>query len=175
MQVRRTANISRRPQGPAGFTLAEALLASVVMAIVAGFALTPIIAAEQNRMAADRLKHAVALGQGLMDEVLARPSVAPGLADNGIGPAPGETSRKAFQTVDAFAGYSESGTGALDYEQSPIGSEETTGLWRSVSVQYVSYPGQQAADTNGLMLVRVTVYDGSAAIVNLARLVNREG
>jgi len=164
----------RHRQGPAGFTLAEALIASVVMAIVAAYALMPVLAAEQNRLAADRLKTAVQAGQAMMDEVLARPVQATGLADNGLGPAPGETSRKSFQTVDAFAGYSETAGQVLGFDQTAAPQKELSGLSRSVSVQYVTYPGQWGTDSTGLLLVKVTVLDGSSPVVQLSRVVARE-
>src|SRR5262249_34664162 len=106
-----------RIRGVDGFTLVEALIASLVLAIVTAACALPLVAAAQQTQEADRLKYAVELGQALMDEIMARPVMDSRVNDTVPGPSEIETSRKAFLNVDAFNGFTEFGSAApIDYE-----------------------------------------------------------
>jgi prepilin-type N-terminal cleavage/methylation domain-containing protein len=162
-------------RGRRGFTLAEVLLASTILAIVSAAATLPILAGEQYRQEADRLKHASELGRALMDEILARPVQSTQVPDTLLGPSAIETSREKFLNVDAFAGYSESDGVLRNHALGVINAADVSGMWRSVTVQYATYPGQMAGDTTGLLLVRVNVLKGNVTLASFSRLVAREG
>lgn len=168
-------NLSRR-RGPGlgGFTLAEALVASLVMAIVAASATLPLVAGEQQRQEADKLKYAVQIGQALMAEVLARPLATAAVADKVLGPSGLETSRKAYLNVDAFHGYQESDRVVKSYDGNAIADSSVSGFWRSVSVQFVTFSGQVVGDNYSLALVQVDVYHGSTRLVRFSRVVSVE-
>lgn len=156
------------------FTLVEALLASTVLAIAAASAAFPYAAGVQRTNEAARLEQAVALGQSLMEEILGRPFYEPGFRWPAPGPGPGETSRPLFDNLDDFDGYSEAQTGPRDYQNNAITDPACAGLWRDVSVQYVGFSGQQAADTNSFVIIRVRVWDGNEVLTTLYRLAARE-
>jgi len=156
------------------FTLAEGLLASTIMAIVAASAALPFCAGVQQALAAARLEKAVALGQALMEEILARPFYEPGPSTPAPGPDAGETSRDLFDNLDDFHGFSEVATGLRNYANQPITDPDAAGLWRDASVTYVSYPDQQPGDTNSYVNIRVRVFDGTEVLVTLNRIAARE-
>ena len=157
-----------------GFTLAEALLASTILAIVGATTTLPFVAGVQRTNEAARLEQAVSLGQAMMEEVLARPFFEPGMRTPAPGPGPGETSRDKFDNLDDFHGFTESATGLKDYRNVAITDTSCAGLWRDVTVTYVTFPNQAASDTNSYVSIRVRVMDGNAPLVTLNRIVSRE-
>lgn len=158
-----------------GLTLIESLIAATVLSIVATSALLPFTAGASQALAAIRLQKATAYGQAMMEEVLARPFYGPDGSANAPGPDGAfEDRRDRYDDVDDFSGFTEQVTGMRDYLNQPISDPDATGLWRDVTVTYVSFPGQQALDTNSFVLVRVRVWDGNALLVTFHRLVARE-
>jgi prepilin-type N-terminal cleavage/methylation domain-containing protein len=157
-----------------GFTLAEALLATTILAIIAASATLPFSAGVQNANEAGKLEQAVELGESMMEEVLARSFFGPSQSSPTPGPDSGETSRTNYDSVDDFAGYSESDKVLRDFKNTAVNNPSTDGYWREVSIAYVSFPNQQAGDTNSLIHVKVKVYHGTALLLTLDRLVSRE-
>lgn len=158
-----------------GITLLESLMAATVLSIVATSALLPFTAGASHALAAIRLQKATAYGQAMMEEVLARPFYGPDGTTNPPGPDTAfEDRRHRYDDLDDFNGFTEQVTGMNDYINQPITDPDATGLWRDVTITYVSFPGQQTADTNSYILVRVRVWDGNALLVTLHRLVARE-
>lgn len=162
-----------------GFTLAEALLASTILAIVSASAALPFAAGVQQAQEAARLTQAVALGQAMMEEVLARTFLDPDFSPSDSraytpGPELDELSRDQFDNIDDFHGYSESGIGLRRYTNEVITDPDCAGFWRDVQVSYVSYAGQQTSDTNSFVNIRVRVWDGTAVAVTLNRIATRE-
>jgi type II secretory pathway pseudopilin PulG len=157
-----------------GFTLAEALMASTILAIVSASAALPFSAGVQQANAAARLEQAVAVGQALMEELLTRPVLDPTGRVATLGPESGETSRDKFDNIDDYNGYTEQTSGLRDYKNQTVTDASLTGLWRDVSVQYVTFANQQASDTNSYAKIIVRVWDGNAPLVTLTRLTARE-
>ena len=157
-----------------GFSLAEALMAATVLTIVTASAALPFAAGVNQANAASRLEQATAYGQALMEEILGRPFYPPGNRTPTPGPDSGETSRDLYDSIDDFDGYTESSTGLRDYQNQPITDSTASGLYRTVSVQYISFTGQTTNDTNSFMRVIVRVWDGNANLVTLTRIVTRE-
>jgi type II secretory pathway pseudopilin PulG len=151
----------------------EALLAASVLAIVTASAALPFAAGIQQANQAARLEAAVALGQSLMEEILARPYYSPGVRTPTPGPESGE-SREIYNSIDDFNGCCEQPTGPRNYQNQPISDSSFAGLWRDASVSYVSFSGQPAGDTNSFVRIIVRVWDGDTALVTLTRLVSRE-
>lgn len=162
-------------QGLGGFTLAEALLASVVLAVVSAAASLPILAAAENAREAERLRYATEMGQALIDEILARPLVDTRVGDRTLGPSAAETSRKAYVNVDAFNGLTESSLKPADYTGAAVGDATVQGFWRAATVKYVSFAGQPAGDTAGFALIQVEVFYQTTLMVTFTRLVAAEG
>jgi MSHA pilin protein MshD len=164
----------RKGRRAAAFTLAEALLASTILAIVGATTTLPFVAGVQRTNEAARLEQAVALGEAMMEEVLARPFFEVGERTASPGPGAGETTRDKYNNLDDFHGFTESGTGLRDYRNVSITDASCSGLWRDVTVQYVTLPNQAASDTNSFVSIRVRVFDGNAPIVTLNRVASRE-
>lgn len=172
----RAAHPARSRQGLGGFTLAEALLASVVLAVVAGAVTVPIVTGAQNAQQAEQVRYATEIGAALMDEILARPVVDSRVSDKTAGPSGIESSRKAYVNADAFNGYSETSDKVLrDYAGAAVSEATVQGFYRQASVQYVTFAGQVSGDTTGFLLARVDVYYQGALLVSFTRLIAAEG
>ncbi len=158
----------------AGFTLMEALMASTILAIVASSALLPLAAGVQQVNAAAELEQATALGEAMMEEVLARPFFEPGQFSPTLGPDGSESNRDQFKSVDDFASFSESAGNLKNFEHIDISDTSLAGFWRTVSIQYVTFPNQDPSDVDSFMHIQVKVYLDSVLLVTLDRIVSRE-
>jgi len=159
----------------------EALLASTILAIVAASAALPFASGVQNVNAAAELEQATALGEAMMEEVLARPFFEPTQSAPTPGPEPTETTRLAFNSIDDFNAFSETSGNLKTFQNGPVTDPSAQGFWRTVSVQYVRFPslGQPLATDpsdpgESLIHIEVKVYHDSALLVTLDRLVARE-
>lgn len=157
-----------------GFTLAEALISAMILAIVSASATLPFIAGTQQIQASGRLEQATALGQALVEEILARSFLAPGDPSTTPGPEADDTSRDQFNNKDDFDGLTESSGALRNYQNVVITDEDASGLWRTATVQYVTFSGQAADDVDSFVHIQVKVYDGNDAIVTLDRIASRE-
>jgi len=156
------------------FTLVEAVLATTILAIIASTATLPFVVGTQHVNEAARVEQAVAYGQALMEEILARPFWAPDKREPLLGPDPGMTSRAEFDSIDDFHGLSESDGVLRDYNNQTINDDTNDGIWREVSVQYVGFPDQADDDADSFVHIQVRVYDGTALLVTLDRIATRE-
>ena len=164
-----------RPEGSrGGFTLVEALLATMVLAIVSASAALPFVAGVHQAQEAARLEQAVALGQALMEEILTRPLLDPTGRGATPGPESGESARNLFDNIDDFHGFSEQATGLRDYKNTAITDAALADYWRDATVQYVTFANQQTTDTNSYAKIIVRVWDGTANVVTVARIAARE-
>lgn len=157
-----------------GFTLMEALLASTILAIVASSAVLPLAAGVQQVNAAAELEQATALGEAMMEEVLARPFFEPGQTAPTLGADVGEANRSNFKSIDDFDGYFETAISLKTFQNNNITDAAVAGFWRSVSVEYVTFPNQEPEDVNSFMHIQVKVYHDSVLLVTLDRIVSRE-
>ncbi len=171
-ETRRRSQANRR----GAFTLAEALLATTVLAIVAATASLPFAAGLRQANEAADLEQAVALGQAMMEEVLARPFFEHDDPIASPGPEVGETSRDLLDNIDDFHGYSESIGDLRNFKNAVITDEAVVDFRREVTVQYVSFPGlgQAADDVDSLVHVQVRVYRHNGLLVTLDRIACRE-
>lgn len=164
----------RSPGSRLGFTLAEALLAATVLAIVAASATLPFAAGVQNTVEAGNLERAVELGESMMEEVLARPFFAVGQTTPTPGPDSGETDRSKYNSIDDFNNFAETQGDVRDYRNQTMPTASADGYRRSVTVEFVTFTNQATGDTNSLAHVQVKVYKNTNLLATLDRLVTRE-
>lgn len=162
-----TSTTDRRRAG--GFTLAEGLLASALLAVTVVAMLAPISAASQQARAAERGHIALALARQLIDAIAALPFADPTDGSTTRGPEPDETSRAAFDNVDDYHGYQD----AVDAAGQPVAAATAPGgatYRRQVSVEYRTGPAGPAAGSGDWILVTVTVAPPAGNVVRLFRL-----
>ncbi len=170
--ARRTPNIN--PSRPSrsersgrpdrrGFTLAESLIASVVLAMAVVAVGGSLSAAYQQSQTVDRSARCLAYARDLIEEILARPYVDPNSGATSQGPDPlTEPNRNFFDNIGDYNGY-------LATFNPGDGFRYTVGA----AVAYRSTPGGVAAPTGDFALVTVTTSVPGAPSVTLCRLVSR--
>lgn len=155
-----------------GFTLAEVLIASAMLAFIASAIMVPFAAGIQNDRFCGVHTEAIALGQDLMEDILALPFYDPDTPENLTpGPDGGEFTRATFDNVDDYDGYSES-DGVITLALTGIEPDDVTdGLWREVTATYIHLPGQDAGNPANACRVTVTVYYNSEEVTSMTRLI----
>jgi Tfp pilus assembly protein PilV len=154
-----------------GFTLAEGLIASVVLALAAAAMAGGMIAHQQQASASRQDLTAVGLGRELMEEVVARPFAEP-LSDGvTLGHASGDV-RDNYTFISDYDGYSDTTSSLKDQQGDSI---PMTGpvYTRHVNVQYVSPAYTGAPPTTDCALVTVTVTEPAGRTITLSRLATR--
>src|SRR5215813_12309896 len=91
-----------------GFTLAEGLIAAVVLAAAVAGIVGPISAAYQQTRALEEASIATSLARQLLDEIVAKPFVDPSDYSTTLGPEADEVTRSAYDNVDDYNGYHDS-------------------------------------------------------------------
>lgn len=186
--------LSRHSSFSSAFTLAESLVASVVLAVAVVTVSGAIVCSQQQTMMQEEDSAAVMLARQLMEEIESTPLV---LADGTTGQSgwPGVTDRSLYDTGGDFNGYtdiasvsvqrgSSSESVAVAGTATPTVSVVTPGTTppalspqqyrRSVSVSYPSSAFGVAVNSGDFAVVSVSVQGGSAsANVKLSRLMTR--
>jgi type II secretory pathway pseudopilin PulG len=164
-----------RPRRRGGFTLIEALLAAVVLAVAVMGACSTLTASYQNISLLRQTATAVSLARELIEEIAARPYVSPIDGSITTGPSPTMTSRSMFAKVGDYAGYTDVSTSlvGLDGTGVSVGAGET--YTRSVTVMFGGKPSvDTASPANDFALVTVTVTMPSGRTVSLSRTMANE-
>jgi Tfp pilus assembly protein PilV len=155
-----------------GFTLAEALLAAVILLVAISAITLPFAAGARAEQADARMCLAVSLAQEMMEEILSKPFNDPQGA-SAPGPESGETRRSRFDNVDDYHGYAEAAGQIADANGVVIDTPASQDLSRWVSAQYVYVSGQDTGQPATFVRVKVTVAYKGAPLVELTRLVYR--
>ena len=159
---------AKRAPRPA-FTLVEAVLAMLVVALMLVAALNAVSATKAAELAfTDRTRGAM-LAQALLDEVLSREYEDPDASEPVFGPDAGETTRASFDDVDDYANWTESPPQNLD----GTNMTDLAGWTRSVVVERVdgaNPSGPAAGAETGLKRVTVTVRRGARTVAQLTAL-----
>ncbi|MFO0973501.1 MAG: hypothetical protein U1A27_08700 [Phycisphaerae bacterium] len=157
------------------FLMLEAMLAAAIVAIAAAAAAIPFAAGLNAVTDAHRIEKAVLLAEAMLAEIRARPFEDPNTpTDHTLGPDAGESTRTAYDNVDDFHGLSESAGAMKSMAGTTISDSDLASFYRTVSVQYVTMPGQLAWDSYAFALVTVTVNDNRGPVVTVKRLLARE-
>jgi len=168
--------IAATRQSRAAFTLIEALMASVILAIAVAGALMPFTCGAKSQDVEGRQSLAVSLAKDLMEEILLRPFVEPGDTapepTSRFGPDAGETLRSSYSAIDDYHGYTELAGQIVDPAGQVITEAAATGLSRRVTVSYVYVTGQDVTSPPSFMSVTVEVLYNGLPAVTLRRLVH---
>jgi prepilin-type N-terminal cleavage/methylation domain-containing protein len=182
-----TPHINRPAAIPRGFTLVEAMVASVVLAVAVLGASTAIVASQQQNLVQQEDSAAVALARQLIEEIASRPLSLPDATPGW----PTVTDRSSYDTISDYSGYTDTVTLPIYHTNSvsntanftsalPAGTPITTGA-SSVALganQYlrtviVTYPTSifGATVTSGdFAVVVVTVHGANDVGVTLSRV-----
>lgn len=160
----------REARGARGFTLAESLIASVVLAIAVVGVATTIAASHQQTGSVEQSSAAVAAARQLMEEIAAKPLVA-AAADATPGYKGGQANRAMYDTINDYDGYAdESPLKTLEGEKLSIGMAK---LARKVEVSYPTALFGTTAAAGEFAVVEVSVGDVEGNDCVLRRLVAR--
>ena len=168
------ARVSRR----AGLTLAESLVAAVVLAVAVVGIMGPISASHHQSRAAEESSTCASLARQLMDEIAARVFVDPTDQSTTLGPEIDESTRAQFDNVDDFHGYRDSSDGSagdrIKAVDGTIVTLQTPGVFqRSVAVEYRQTPAGPPVMSGDFALIRVVVQGEGGKRVVVNRLATR--
>jgi MSHA pilin protein MshD len=167
-----------REQRERAFTLLEALLAAVVLAIAITAVVMPFTIGMRTQMVEARQSLAVPLAEELMEEILLKPFEEPDDGDDqaepptAFGPDAGEVSRDRFSAIDDYHGYTDPPGTITDPAGDAIGGAAAAGLSRHVTVAYVYVTGQDPGGPPTFMRVVVQVRHESEPLITLTRLIH---
>ena len=170
-------HVDRRQQERA-FTLIEALLAAVILAIAIGAIIMPFTVAMRTQVLEAQQTLAVSLAEELMEEILVRPFEEPADGDEApeppaaFGPDLGEGSRADYSAIDDYEGYTEAAGAITGPDGEVLDDPAAHGLSRHVTVAYVYVTGQDPTDGPTFLCVVVEVRHESEPVVTLTRLIH---
>ena len=152
------------------FTLAESLIASVVLAVAVVGISGMLSAAYQQAGAMQQSAMSMTLARQLMEEIAARPYADPTTGAITLGPPTGRTSRSQFLDVGDYHGYTDTGSPLtlLGGQTVTVGDGQT--YTRKVTVEYRSTPSGSSVSSGDFALVTVTVTNQRSQAIKLQRL-----
>ncbi|RPI64114.1 MAG: hypothetical protein EHM48_01370 [Planctomycetaceae bacterium] len=160
---------TRRKLGIA-FTLIEALLAAIILAMAITAITMPFTAGAQSQANDAKRTLAVSLAQDMMEEILSKPFADPGGVQKS-GPETGEITRSLFDNMDDYDGYKEAEKQIVDSDGQLVNDQAAVGLSRSVTATYVYVAGQDTNQPSTFLRVTVEVSYKGTPVVTLSRLV----
>jgi MSHA pilin protein MshD len=158
-----------------GLTLAESMMAVVVLGIAAAGVLLPFSSGARVRAEGIRRTLGARLASDLMEEIIRKPFHDPGgsLYDYNPGPDVGETGFADFDNLDDFHDYAEPQGQVRDATGTVFTDSNYANFSRDVICEYVTVPQQPPqSDPAKCNFIRVTVqvYYGGREIATLNRL-----
>jgi prepilin-type N-terminal cleavage/methylation domain-containing protein len=155
-----------------GFTLAESLIASVVLAIaVIGISTSLSAAYKQNSVTGDS-GVALGLARELMEEVTALPFDPPSGSTNQPG-WPTITDRTQYDTIDDFNGYTDTSNAIHTWEGSSVDAGNGTTFTRLVTVTPNALPTGLTGTASDFEMVTVTVTSPAGDSYSISQLCTR--
>jgi len=146
--------------GRAGFTLAEAAISTVIVAVMTVAALTCVAQTGTFRRASNEQQMASLLAEQFMSEILSKSYSEPSASSpTGIGPAASELStgdRSLFNDVDDYHGWTESPARTAG----GVVLANTGGWYRTVRIAFVHWQDLQTPTATDYGLKRISVEVG---------------
>ena len=159
-----------------GFTLAEAMMATVVLGIAAAGVLLPFTSGAALRAEGMRRTLAAKLAGDLMEEIINKPFHDPDGSSYDYNPGrdAGEPTFAEFDNLDDFHGYSESQGQIRDATGTVFTDPYYANFSRDVDCEYVTVP-QQPEDIEkeqcNFIRVTVRVYYSDKQVATVSRLI----
>src|SRR5688500_16844146 len=151
--ARSTNRISLRALRAGGYTLAESMIASVVLAVaVVGIAGT-LAASYQQDTVRGNTTTALNLAQQLMEEIAAKPIELPAAQTDKPGWPQGQTDRRQYDTIGDYAGYADFSSTIQAADGSLVNLSNGGSYQRSVSVQSGAVPAGLSGPANDFVMV----------------------
>ncbi len=147
-----------------GFTLMECMLAAVVLAMLTGALLMPFSVGAQSAHEDARRTLAINLGQGLMEEILAKPVRDP------QGDEKAERDRRHWDDMADYDGFFEDEGEIEAFDGTAITEAAVAGMTRQASVRSFYVAGQDTDEDPDFLRIEVEVKHRGNTIVKLARL-----
>lgn len=164
--------MARKRQSERGFTLAESLLASAILAMAVTATTLPFTAGAGNEQHDARLSVAVSLAQEILEEILSRSFEDPqGASQLGPEVAENQADRTTLDNLDDYDGLVESSGNITDMAGVRMTDPIAEGLSRSVSAAYVYLSGQDVTLAPSFIRITVEVKYNGESLVKLVRLV----
>jgi type II secretory pathway pseudopilin PulG len=141
----------------AGYTLAESLIASVVLAAaVVGISGTLTASYKQNAVRGNTTV-SLALAQQLLEEIAARPVELPAGQTDKPGWAAGQTDRQQYDTIADYNGYTDLSHSVVAADGSVLDLGDGDNYTRSVGVTTGAIPPGMTGNANDFVMVTITI------------------
>jgi type II secretory pathway pseudopilin PulG len=157
----------------AGYTLAESLIASVVLAIAIVAIAGTLAASYQQNNVRGNTTTAINLAQQLMEEIAAKPIALPVGQTNKPGWQQGQTDRRLYDTIDDYNGYADFSGSIQAANGSTINLSNGGSYQRSVSVQSGAVPAGLTGPPEDFVMVTITVKMPHNQTHSVSQLVTR--
>lgn len=157
-----------------GFTLVEALIATVVLA-VATVAVAQMLGASAQQAA--NMRHqsmSLELARQLMEEIASKP-ITDSTGAISLGHETGENSRSQYDQIDDYNGYTDTSDAITMLDGSTVNYGDGVRYYRSVTVRYRNAPSGASTTSASapFCVVTVTVGPAGGETVTLTRLFAR--
>src|SRR6185436_405696 len=155
-------NIRKESDFRRGFTLAEGMIAVLVLTVAVGAIMGPISASFQQTRTVQQTTTAITMAQQLLDEILSKPFIDPSDQTTTLGPEADEGGRAQFDNIDDYHGYHDTtNANASDAMKTVSGSTlawNTSDIYsRAVTMEYRNTLDGAAVASGDYLVVTVTV------------------
>jgi prepilin-type N-terminal cleavage/methylation domain-containing protein len=167
MTIDKKHNTRRR-----GFTLAEAMMAVVVLSIAAAGVLIPFSSGAAVRAEGMRRTLSAKLASNLIEQIVNEPFHDPDGSsyDYNPGPDEGEISFDQYDNIDDFDGYSESQGQVKDAAGTVFTDPFYNNFSRNVTCEYVYTPQESGTTAPKFILITVQVQYNGKQMASISRL-----
>jgi len=155
------------------FTLAESLIAAVVLA-AAVIGISGVLSASyQQSDIHGQMSTALELAQQLMEEIASTPMDVPAGQTNKPGWSSGQTDRTQYDTIDDFNGYTDSSGSIQAWDGSSMDLGNGASYTRSVTETPNALPAGMTGTASDFLLVTVTVQMPRSQTISISQLFTR--
>lgn len=171
--ARSTALTNAHRGAARGYTLAESLIASVVLAIAIVAIAGTLAASYQQNAIRGNTTSAMNLARQLMEEIAAKPIDLPAGQTNNPGWQNGQTDRRQYDTIDDYNGYTDFSGTIQAADGSTVNLSEGGTYQRSVTVQSGAVPAGLTGPAADFVMVTVSVKMPHSQNMSVSQLMTR--